>query len=136
MRLTIIILLFQMVSCAQNINGKWKLISYEDEKMYYNVQNDSISPKDYWDEDDEMSIILKKAFKDTNIEFTENKHFIMKSHIVGHKNSKFKIDTENKLIILDELDINNEKIFYHFNILNDIFTLNLADDIILKFRRN
>lgn len=125
-----------MLSYGQSINGKWRLISFQDEKMYYNVENDSLSPIDHFGEDDYMISILKKSLKETTIEFTENKRLILKSYVVGDKNSKYKLDIENNLIILDEIDINNERLYYRYTLLNDIFIFNLTDGVILKFRKN
>jgi len=125
-----------MLFYGQSINGKWRLISFQDEKIYYNVENDSVSPIDHFGDDDYIISILKKSFKETTIEFTENKRLILKSFIVGDKNSKYKLDTENSLIILDEVDINNERLYYRYTLSNDVFILNLTDGVILKFRKN
>lgn len=136
MKLTIVIFLFHMISYGQSIYGKWELISFQDDKIYYSVQNDSLSPKDHWDKNDSMLPMVKQGFKDTNIEFTKKEHLILKSLIVGDKNSKYKVDSKTNLIILDELGINDEKIFYKYKVLNDILILNLTNDITLTFRRN
>lgn len=136
MKLSIVFLLFQIISYGQNIHGKWELISYQNDKIFYNVVNDSLFPKDHWIDDEDMVNIIKKAFKDTSIEFTQKNHFIMKSFIVGDKNSRYILDSENNLIILDEVDINNEKISYNYSLLNDVLIFYLTEGLTLKFRRN
>lgn len=135
-KLTIAFLFFHLLSYGQNIDGKWELISFQDEKMYYNVENDSVSPKGYWNVKDNMSAFVKKGYKETSLEFTQNKYFILKSLIVGNRNSKYKLDIKNEMIILEEKDINNKNWHFKYAVENDILNLNIAEGIKLRFRKS
>ena len=135
MKLLITFLLFQICSYGQNIVGKWKLISFHDEKMYYDIEKDSVFPKNHWNQNDSILDFVKNAFRNTSIELTEKKYFVMKSLIVGNQNSKFDLDEKNKIIILKDLYNDNQKIKYNYSVEKDILNLHFGYGIILRFRK-
>ena len=135
MKLLIAIFFFHICSYSQNLIGEWKLVSFQDEKIYYNIEKDSIFPKDSWNENDEMTIFVKNAFRNTNIKFTKAKYFVMNSQITGNRNSKYELDQKNSIIILEDENIDNSKIQYHYILEDYILNLKLADNINLKFRK-
>ena len=134
MKLLVAFLLFQTCSYGQNIVGKWKLISFHDEKMYYDIEKDSVYPKNHWNQNDSILVFVKNAFRNTSIELTEKKYFTMKSLIVGNQNSKFDLDEKNKIITLNDT-YDNQKIKYIYSVEKDILNLHFGNGIILRFRK-
>ena len=101
-RLLFIILLLCYKVNSQELTGNWKVISYEDEIVYYNKTIDSISYKDSSrkDEADNFRQMSDLIIFPITYNFEKNGNFVMNHPIVGKINGKYEVDMSNKKIIM------------------------------------
>ena len=105
-RVFFIILVILGLNCqSQEIEGTWKVISYEDEIVYFNKSTDSISYKDSSRKNEadnfkKMSDLL--IFPITYV-FDDKGNFTMDFPMMDTIKGKYQLDKfNNKLILIDE----------------------------------
>ena len=102
-----IILLFLLISIkgvSQEITGKWKVTSYEDEIVYYNKSKDSISYKDpsRIDEAKNFRKMYEILILPITYEFQENNDFEMIHPKIIQIKGKYKVNEAERHILLTE----------------------------------
>lgn len=113
-KLVFIFLFLFAISYSQNITGKWKIISYEDEKAFYNKENDSIYFKDLKSKEEaenfkNMSDILIFSLTYT---FFDNSDFTMSNPNFANIKGKYKLVEEE---VAQKNNDSESQLFYFKN---------------------
>jgi hypothetical protein len=111
-RLLLILLFFSIKINSQELTGNWKVISYEDDIVYYNKITDSISYKNSSRKEEADNFIKTSEFLIFPITyiFDNNANIVVNHETMGKITSgKFEVDkTNKKIIIIDEKGIKDE----------------------------
>ena len=139
-RVFFLILVILGLNCqSQEIKGTWKVISYEDEIVYFNKSTDSISYKDSSRKNEadnfkKMSDLL--IFPITYV-FDDKGNFTMNFPMMDSIKGKYQLDKfNNKLILIDEEEKKDE---LKYSFINELLFIEMEMEngfIKLGFTRN
>ncbi|MBK8356627.1 MAG: hypothetical protein IPL13_15030 [Saprospiraceae bacterium] len=127
MKFLFLFLIISLNLPAQEIVGKWEVIGYEDDLVYYNKTKDSINFKNPTSEEQRASFksIAEILIFSVLYEFNDQGIFIMKTTMSGEIKSDYVIDkTKNTINFVDENgnDDSWKYKFVHDNLLINIIS--------------
>ena len=127
MKFLFLFLIISLNLPAQEIVGKWEVIGYEDDLVYYNKTKDSINFKNATSEEQMASFksIAEILIFSVLYEFNDQGIFIMKTTMSGEIKSDYVIDkTKNTINFVDENgnDDSWKYKFVHDNLLINIIS--------------
>ena len=117
-RLLLIIFLFSFKVTSPELTGNWKVISYEDEIVYYNKITDSISFKDASRKEDAEYFLETAEFMISPLtyNFDNNGNFEVKHQAMGIiASGKYEVDETNKKIIMIDQEGKKETVPFSFD---------------------
>ncbi len=132
-KIVLFLLLFSFNLFSQEITGKWKVVIYEDEIIYYNKSIDSLSAKStYFMENlDTLKMMAEQYFLSNTFEFDSQNSYTIVGPMIGKLNGKFEVDLKNKRIKVNEL--NKESDFWNYEFENDLLKIEmLFEDSYIK----
>lgn len=117
-RLLLIIFLFSFKVTSPELTGNWKVISYEDEIVYYNKITDSISFKDASRKEDAEYFLETAEFMISPLtyNFDNNGNFDVSHQAMGIiASGKYEVDETNKKIIMIDQEGKKETVPFSFD---------------------
>lgn len=117
-RLLSIIFLFSFKLTSPELTGNWKVISYEDEIVYYNKNTDSISFKDASRKENAEYFLETAEFLIFPItyKFDNSGNFDLHHQAMGTITSgKYEVDETNKKIIMIDQEGKKEEVPFSFD---------------------
>ncbi|MES2574363.1 MAG: hypothetical protein V4572_05445 [Bacteroidota bacterium] len=103
-KIIFIAFLFCIRVYSQDISGNWKIISYEDNVVYYNNLKDSVSYKDISrkDEADDILIIYKPRLSTLTFDLDKNGKFTLNGHDRQKAFGRYSINQQSGKIVFSE----------------------------------
>jgi hypothetical protein len=132
-KIVLFLLLFSFNLFSQEITGKWKAISFEDEIIYYNKINDSLSSKSSYSVEklDSVKMMAEQLFLSSTFEFDTQNNYTIVGPMIGKLNGKFEVDMKNKRIKVTES--NKKSDFWNYEFENDLLKIEmLFEDSFIK----
>ncbi|MCH6232623.1 hypothetical protein [Cognataquiflexum rubidum] len=129
-RLLLIIFLFSFKVTSPELTGNWKVISYEDEIVYYNKITDSISFKDASRKEDAEYFLETAEFMISPLtyNFDNNGNFGVSHQAMGIiASGKYEVDETNKKIIM--IDQEGKKETVPFSLDNGILFIEMEMEV-------
>lgn len=116
-RTLLIILLLGFKGYSQDITGKWKVVSYEDEIVYYNKTTDSISYKNpaRKKEAESFKKMSDLVIFSVTYSFDSKGKYVEDHPALGEIiNGSFEVDKRNKTIVLTDDEEKKDEYLYSY----------------------
>jgi hypothetical protein len=120
-----IIILFSVEGFSQDLIGNWKVISYEDEVVYYNKIIDSLTYKDIskGDRAESFRANAELLIFPITYRFESNGQFTLNHPILGVIKEQYTVDSLRKKITFIDSDQKRDEHSYHFD--NEYFFIEM-----------